>query len=162
MFKKNQKFSTGEKALFSFLPPFIAGGLGTLSMGNSLSSWYTHLNKPFFSPPNWIFGPVWTLLYFLMGWATFIVYGQKASATRRQALFYFYVQLILNALWSPLYFGLKLPTVALVDLLALLALVIYQTVYYYRVSKKTLWLLLPYILWLSFASVLNLSTVLLN
>jgi tryptophan-rich sensory protein len=129
----------------------------------AISSWYVDLNKPFFNPPNWLFGPVWTLLYTMMGvsaaaiWQTGI---QKPEV--KHALQFFGLQLFLNGLWSFLFFGLKNPTLAFIDILCLLILIIVTFNKFKTLKSWAGWILAPYILWVSFAAILNLSIVLLN
>jgi translocator protein len=134
-----------------------AGLIGSFTaMGQGFSSWYATIDKPSFTPPNWVFGPVWTILYLLMGVAAFLVW-QKGWQLRRVriALGWFLVQLILNALWTPVFFGLHQIGWALV-VIVLLWTVIGVTMYCFsRVSKTGVILLVPYLLWVSFATVLN-------
>lgn len=130
----------------------------------SITTWYPTLIKPSFNPPNWVFAPVWTTLYILMGVAAGIVWN-KIDADRinvRKGLQFFAVQLGLNFLWSYLFFGLHNPLIALVELL-LLWLMIYETyAVFKKVDKKAAYLLLPYLAWVSFAGVLNAAIFWLN
>ena len=127
---------------------------------SSISSWYAHLHKPSFNPPNWIFGPVWTLLYILMGVALYLVWNDTASVN--VAMTFFIIQLVLNFFWSYLFFSLKNPLIAFIEILFLLLMIIITTIEFYPISNAAAYLLIPYILWVSFASVLNLSILLLN
>lgn len=129
----------------------------------SIPTWYVYLHKPFFSPPNWVFGPVWTTLYFLMGIAAFLVWkkGLKNKKIKR-ALTYFSIQLICNFLWSVLFFGLHNPLLGLVDILLLLISIVLTMTTFFKISKAASYLLIPYFLWVSFAIILNFSIVLLN
>lgn len=146
----------------SLLLPFIAGGIGSLFTFSSIKDWYQLLNKPFFSPPNWVFSPVWTLLYVFMGFSLYLVWVSRKSTLREVGLRYFFFQLILNALWSILFFGLRNPLFALLEII-ILWFCIYMTIVYFRkVNKTAAYLLYPYIIWVSFASVLNGSIVILN
>jgi len=141
---------------------FLASALGGLFTANSVSTWYQELAKPFFNPPNWIFGPVWTLLYFLMGISLYLIWISKSNSNKKTALIFFAIQLFLNVLWSFLFFGLQNPFLAFVEII-LLWLAIFATIFYfYKINKMSAYLLVPYILWVSFASVLNLSIFLLN
>lgn len=142
---------------------FLAAGLGSAFTTGAIDSWYVTLNKPFFSPPNWVFGPVWTVLYLLMGIALYIVWISKTEKkTKRNGITFFFVQLALNSLWSILFFGLKSPVAALAGII-LLWLAIFLTIKsFQKISKSAGWLLVPYIVWVSFAAILNLSIVLLN
>lgn len=129
----------------------------------AIPTWYAHLHKPFFSPPNWVFGPVWTLLYFLMGVSAFLVWQKGLQKKKvKRALGYFLFQLTFNFLWSALFFGLHSPLLGLFDIAALLIFLILTIVSFYKLSRVAEYLLVPYLLWVSFATVLNLSIVLLN
>ncbi len=133
-----------------------AGILGSIFTISSIPTWYATLNKPFFSPPNWIFGPVWTILYILMGVSLYLVWiKNKVPAV-------FWIQLILNALWSILFFGLKNPSLALVDIAALWVAIFLTIKSFYKINKPAGNLLIPYLLWVTFASILNLAIVVLN
>jgi len=129
----------------------------------AIPTWYSTLNKPPFSPPNWIFGPVWTALYFLMGVAAFLIWkkGLKNKQVKK-ALTYFVAQLAFNFLWSFLFFGLHSPILGLLDILILWVLILITMIKFYKLSKPAVYLLIPYILWVSFATILNLSIVILN
>ncbi len=142
---------------------FSAAFLGSLFTRNAISDWYAPLNKPFFTPPDWLFGPVWTVLYLLMALSAFLVWqkGLDNSAVKI-ALALYLVQLILNALWTPLFFGLKMPLVAFIEILILWVAIVLTIIASARVSMPAGLLLLPYIVWTSFAAVLNCSLWLLN
>lgn len=130
----------------------------------SITTWYPTLIKPSFNPPNWVFAPVWTTLYILMGVAAGMVWNKMDSdrINVRKGLQFFAVQLVLNFLWSYLFFGLHNTLLAFVELL-LLWLMIYETyAVFKRVSKTASFLLLPYLAWVSFAGILNLSIFWLN
>lgn len=130
----------------------------------AITTWYPTLVKPSFNPPNWVFAPVWTLLYAMMGVAAGIIWNQmKTDRTIvKKALQFFAIQLALNAVWSYLFFGLKNPMLALLEI-ALLWLMIYETyLKFVKINKIAGYLLLPYLAWVSFASVLNASIFWLN
>ncbi len=140
-----------------------AGIVGSVFTMSSIPGWYTTLARPEFAPPNWLFGPVWTILFLLMGIAAFLVWrkglGRKEAKT---ALRIFVVQLVLNVLWSVIFFGLHNPGGAFVEII-LLWLAIVATIYTFaRVSRPAAWLLAPYILWVSFAAYLNYAIWTLN
>ncbi|MEQ8525824.1 TspO/MBR family protein [Gracilimonas sp.] len=129
----------------------------------AISSWYTDLNKPFFNPPNWLFGPVWTVLYILMGIAMAGIWQVGFSNPKiKPALTFFGLQLFLNGLWSFLFFGLKSPLIAFIEINLLLVLIIVTFKKFREIKTWTGWLLAPYILWVSFAAILNLAIVALN
>ncbi|WP_159800699.1 TspO/MBR family protein [Flavobacterium sp. MK4S-17] len=130
----------------------------------SVTTWYTTIQKPSFNPPNWLFAPVWTTLYILMGIAAGLVWAKidDDKATVKKALLFFGIQLALNALWSILFFGLQNPLLALIEIV-LLWLMIYETfIQFNKVHKTAAWLIIPYLLWVSFAMVLNASIWWLN
>lgn len=133
-----------------------AGGIGAIFTSSAIPTWYVTLNKPFFSPPNWVFGPIWTILYILMGISLYLVWRKKKVPT------VFWVQLILNAVWSIIFFGIKNPTLALADIIALWVTIIFTIKAFSKINKLAGRLLFPYLLWVTFASILNLSIVLLN
>ena len=139
--------------------PFLASAIGGLFTASSVSTWYVELNKPVFNPPSWIFGPVWTLLYLLIGISLYLVWIKKDDV---RAFFVFGIQLFLNALWSILFFGLKLPLYAFIEIILLWIAILMTIIYFYRINKTSAYLLVPYILWVSFAAVLNFSIFILN
>ena len=150
------------KLVLSIVLCELAGFLGSLFTAPAISTWYRTLNKPCFTPPNWIFGPVWISLFILMGISLFLVWRRQGHPKSRIALILFFVQLILNILWSASFFGLRSPLLGLVDI-ALLWIAILLTIQnVFRVSRIAGLLLLPYILWVSFAAVLNFSLWTLN
>jgi benzodiazapine receptor len=141
----------------------MAGLIGSLFTFPAIPTWYAHLNKPFFSPPNWVFGPVWTILYILMGISFFIIWSSKAKkSVKKYAVILFLIQLGLNSLWSLIFFGLKNPFLALIEI-GVLWLMIYETIIKFaKINQAASRLLCPYLAWVSFASLLNLSVWLLN
>jgi tryptophan-rich sensory protein len=141
-----------------------AGLVGSLVMiGGGSRSWYAALAKPSFTPPNWAFGPVWTVLYLLMGIAAFLVWRKGlASAGVKTALAWFLVQLGLNAVWTPVFFGLHRIGLALVVIVLLWAAIVATTHRFFRILRPAGLLLVPYLLWVSFATVLNASLWRLN
>lgn len=142
---------------------FLAAGIGSVFTTSAIDTWYTTLNKPFFNPPNWVFGPAWTLLYLLMGISLYLVWIAKTGKERkRQAITFFIIQLSLNALWSILFFGLKSPSAAFIGIVLLWITIFLTIKNFLLISKVAGWLLIPYITWVSFASVLNLSIIILN
>ncbi|MBP9718915.1 MAG: tryptophan-rich sensory protein [Candidatus Levybacteria bacterium] len=152
-----------SKFLISIIGCELVGILSTPFTISAISTWYIFLNKPPFSPPNWVFGPVWTILYFLMGISAFLVWRKGLKNKKvKKALFYFLLQLFFNFLWSLLFFGLHSPLLGLLDIIVLLVSIVITLVAFYRVSKIAAYLLIPYLLWVSFATILNLSIVLLN
>ncbi len=142
---------------------FSAAFVGSLFTREAVPDWYANLNKPFFTPPDWLFGPVWTALYLLMAISAFIVWQKGlADPAVRIALTIYLLQLILNALWSVFFFGLKMPMPAFIEIILLWTAIGLTIFAFARVSIFAAVLLVPYILWVSFAAVLNFSIWLLN
>jgi len=136
-----------------------AGVAGSLAVGGQgFTSWYATIQKPGFTPPGWVFGPVWTVLYLLMGVAAFLVW-QRGLGSRivRIALVWFLVQLALNAAWSPVFFGLHRIEPALVVIVLLWVAIVITMYHFFRLSRPAGMLLVPYLVWVSFATVLNAS-----
>ncbi|MBW2980789.1 tryptophan-rich sensory protein [Candidatus Woesearchaeota archaeon] len=147
------------KLIISILIPFLASAIGGFFTANSVSTWYVSLNKPSFNPPNWVFGPVWTILYLMMGISLYLVWIKKAD---KKAFIAFGVQMFLNALWSVLFFGMQMPFYALIEIVFLWVAILTTIFYFYRINKTSAYLLIPYILWVSFAAVLNFFLHVLN
>jgi len=143
--------------------PLLIGFLGSFITADSLTNWYAGLKKPPFNPPDWIFGPVWTILYIMMGIAAFLIWRKGLhDKIVRIALGCFLVQLFLNAIWTPLFFGLQSPLLGLIDIILLLNAIIVTIYVLSKISRPAALLLVPYLLWVSFAAVLNASIYLLN
>lgn len=140
-----------------------AGLLGSLFTFSAIPTWYATLEKPFFSPPNYLFGPVWTTLYTLMGISAYLVY-RRYQFGKKAKLFWqvYWTQLILNTLWSILFFGFKEPGLAFVEIGALWYFIVRTIQEAKRLNKTAMYLLYPYLAWVSFASLLNLAIYLLN
>lgn len=147
--------------IFAILIPLAAGAVGSAFTTSEINTWYQILNKPVFNPPNWIFAPVWTTLYILMGISFYLILVSKAN-NKTLAIKVFLAQLLLNLLWSILFFGLHNPLLAFVEILILWGAILYTIITFYKISKPATYLLIPYILWVSFAAVLNLFVVFLN
>lgn len=151
------------KLLVTIIVCELAGIIGTLFTSSEIPTWYAGLVKPALNPPSWIFGPVWTILYILMGIAVFLVWKKGLSRPDvKKAVKVFALQLILNATWSIVFFGLHSPLWAFVIIVAMWLAIIWTMVVFYKISKPAMWLLVPYILWVTFASYLNYSIVVLN
>lgn len=143
----------------SLTSPFLAGFIGQFFTMSSIPTWYVTLNKPIFSPPNWVFGPVWTILYLLMGIALYRVWVKPKS---KYAVKVFFFHLVLNALWSIIFFGARRIGLALVVILAIWVLVYYLVKLFSKIDKPASKLLYPYLFWISFALILNFSIWLVN
>jgi tryptophan-rich sensory protein len=174
------------KLLASIVICESAGVVGSAFTIRAVNGWYKNINKPIFNPPNWIFGPVWTTLFVLMGISLYLVWAkkfvvknelkiqrkkswnfvsQKFFAGKWQKInivLIFATQLILNTAWSVIFFGMHNPVAAFFELLMLWFAILFTIVNFYRVSKIAAYLLIPYILWVSFAGILNLSIFILN
>jgi tryptophan-rich sensory protein len=140
----------------------LVGALGGLVTSSSLGSWYAQLRKPSFNPPNGVFGPVWTTLYILMAIAAWRIYLGPESRSRRAALALYGVQLALNLGWSLIFFGLRSPFPALLELALLLMAIVGTAVWFWRLDRPAGLLLVPYALWSAFAFALNLEIWRLN
>ena len=142
---------------------FVAAALGSVATNPAIATWYASLKKPSFQPPNWLFGPVWTILYIAMGIALFLVWRQGWSSPRvRTGVILFGVQLVLNSFWSILFFGLHQPLAGLIEIVLLWVVVLLTTLVFFGVSVTAGALLVPYIIWISFATILNAAIVHLN
>ena len=130
----------------------LVGISGSVFTVRAIPTWYAGLKKPSFNPPNWIFGPVWTMLYALQGIAAYLIFQASGSGI---AFDVFIVQLLLNALWTPLFFGAKRIGAALVELIILLIFIIATIVLFFGISAPAAWLMVPYALWSAFATALN-------
>ena len=151
------------KVVFSILICQAAGFLGSLATTPSIATWYKTVAKPSFNPPNAIFGPVWLSLYLMMSISLFLVWRQWGAAKGvRPALIIFFVQLALNTLWSVLFFGLHQPGWAFLEIVVLWLFILLTLIVFWRLSRAAGLLLLPYLLWVSFASALNFAIWRLN
>jgi tryptophan-rich sensory protein len=158
-----KQVTNAGKLIFSILLCELVGVIGSLLTFKAIPTWYAGLVKPALNPPSWLFGPVWTVLYALMGIAAFLVWKQGWPRKEvKIALGIFGVQLVVNGIWSILFFGLHSPLLALVDILLLLVLILVTLVLFYRVSKPSAYLLVPYLCWVSFATYLNYMIYVLN
>jgi len=151
------------KFILSMLIPFIAASIGSFFTASNVSTWYTTLQRPSFSPPNWIFTPVWILLYLMMGFALYLVWKQGWKSKQvKTGMILFFIQLALNALWSVLFFGMQSPLYGLICIIFLWAGILATIITFYRVNKNAAYLLIPYFLWVSFAAILNYYIYILN
>jgi benzodiazapine receptor len=151
------------KLAISIIICLAAGFIGSIFTNRSIPIWYESLKKPSFNPPGWLFGPVWTALFILMGISLFLIWQKGLNYNGvKIALIVFGIQLILNILWSILFFGLRAPLAAFIEIIILWILILMTILIFYPISKTAALLLLPYILWVSFASILNFSLWRLN
>ncbi len=136
---------------------------GTFLTFPSLDFWYEGLVKPSWNPPNWVFGPVWTVLYMLMSISIWLIYlTTKKSKQKRNCYLLFGAQLIANGLWTFLFFYKMNPTLALIDIVTLLTLIAVMVWYFSKVNRSAAYLLLPYFFWVAYATSLNIGIVVLN
>jgi benzodiazapine receptor len=151
------------KLIASVVVCLIAGGIGAIFTTPSIRNWYAELSKPPFTPPNWLFGPAWTTLYILMGIAAFFVFREGLAASGvKIALIIFLVQLILNILWSVVFFGLHSPAGAIVVIAGLWITILITLLRFWGISTIAGVLLIPYLAWVTFASALNAGILVLN
>jgi tryptophan-rich sensory protein len=141
---------------------FLAAVAGMVFTSQSVPTWYQSLHRPDWTPPDWIFGPVWTFLYVMMAVAAWLAWRKAGWAGGRQALVFYGVQLVLNAAWSPLFFGLHLPAAALVDLVALWLAILAAAIAFSAHSRVAAWLMALYLAWVTFAGLLNLALCRMN
>lgn len=157
------KLSNPLKVAICIIGCEAAGMIGTFFTISAISTWYSTLIKPALNPPNWIFGPVWIILYALMGISAFLVWKKGFEKKEvKSALATFGIQLALNAIWTPIFFGLQKPGIAYFVILALWCSIIWTMIKFYKINRTATYLLIPYILWVSFASYLNFSIWMLN
>lgn len=151
------------KLICSMAVCILIGFLGSFATRGSVTTWYADLSRPSFTPPDWTFGVVWPILYVMMGISAFLIWNMGFDKTEvKVALGIFGLQLILNGLWTPIFFGLHLIGLALVEIIMMWAAILLTIISFWKVSKPAAFLLLPYILWVSFAIVLNASLYILN
>jgi len=140
-----------------------AGLIGSIFTSQSVSTWYLTLQKPSFNPPGWVFGPVWTLLFLLMGIALYLVWNAKTTGkTKNMAYLFFGIQYVLNIAWSYFFFYLQNPLAGFIEILILWLFILLTIIYFYKISKPAAYLLIPYLLWVSFAAFLNYNLMILN
>lgn len=149
------------KLFISLLLPQIAGGLGAFFTLSSVQSWYLTLNKPSWNPPSWLFGPVWTTLYVLMGIACYLIWKSE-HPRKKQVLTLYFLQLFLNFLWSPAFFGVQNPMLGMLVIVPLWAAILACILMFRKINTWAALLMIPYLLWVSFATVLNATIWYLN
>lgn len=141
-----------KRLIISLVLPQLAGLIGSFFTVSSISSWYSFLSKPSFNPPSWVFGPAWLILYFLMGISIYLVW-QKASNSK--VVWLFWVHLVFNGLWSIVFFGMKNPGLAFINILIIWILIVVLIEEFRKFSRVATYLLIPYLGWVSFAAILN-------
>lgn len=147
------------KLIISLMTTFSIGFISSIFTKNSVGSWYKTIEKSILNPPDWIFAPVWTILYFLIAVAFFLVWKKNIN---KKIVVIYSIQLFFNFTWSILFFYLQNPLLALINILILICFIILNIKVFYPVSRFAAYLLIPYLLWVSFATFLNFSIVILN
>ena len=152
------------RLVFAIIICELAGVIGAIFTTPSIGTWYTTLIKPSISPPNWIFAPVWTILFALMGISLYLIWKNRSVSPNQKkiAIQVFIAQLFLNILWTIIFFGLHSPAGAMVEILSLLTMIIATLFVFDKISKAAAYLLIPYLAWVSFASILNFTIWFLN
>jgi tryptophan-rich sensory protein len=150
------------KLFVSVALTLVVGAIAGLFTAKAIPGWYASLNQPSFNPPNWIFGPVWTMLYILMGISFFLIWKQEASKQRSRAIFVFFVQLILNFVWSFLFFNFNRIGLALVEIILLWFSIVFMLFLFYKVKPVAAYINILYLMWVTFAGILNAAYFLLN
>lgn len=151
------------KLIFSILVPLVVGGVSSAFTIPGVRGWYTTLKTPAFNPPNWLFAPVWTVLYIMMGIAFYMVWKSRAAnLLKKRAMTLFAVQLSLNFLWSFIFFTLHFKAAALIEITILWISILLTILSFSKISQPAAWLLVPYICWVSFAGILTYSIWYLN
>jgi len=144
------------KLILSVVICQIVGGVGAIFTSSSISTWYPNLIKPAFTPPNWMFAPVWTILYLLMGVSLFLILVKREEkGTLTPALTIFAVQLTLNGLWSYLFFGLRNPLYGFIGIILLWVMILLTMLEFSKISRLASMLLIPYLAWVTIAATLN-------
>lgn len=133
----------------------LIGTISGLANAGSINGWFSTLNKPSFNPPNYLFGPVWTTLYILMGISLYLILQSPRTDSRNTALIIFAFQMVLNFSWSFLFFYFKWPGIAFIEIIVMWIAIIMMILTFYRISNTAAYLQIPYLMWVSFASILN-------
>ncbi|MFC2143906.1 TspO/MBR family protein [Candidatus Aenigmatarchaeota archaeon] len=151
------------KLIVSIIICQVIGGIGSIFTAPSISTWYTTLAKPWFTPPNWVFAPVWITLFLLMGISLYLIWEKGLKEKRiKTAISIFGIQLALNAIWSIIFFGLQSPFYAFIEIIILWIAILATIISFYKISKPAGLILLPYIIWVTIASSLNYYVWILN
>lgn len=150
------------KLFLCILVPLVIGGISGSATANSINTWYITLNKPFFNPPNYLFGPVWTLLYALMGISLFLILQTPKSDLRKKSVLIFCIQIFLNFWWSIIFFKYQLLGLALIEIVMIWMSILLMILTFRKLNKTAAYLQIPYLLWVSFATLLTASIWYLN
>jgi translocator protein len=152
----------GVKLVVSLALPLGAGTIAGIFTAKAVPEWYASLNRPSFSPPNWVFGPIWTVLYILLGISLFLIWKLDPGKERNRAIFIFLLQMLLNFGWSFLFFHFKMVGVALVEIMVLWMSILLMLFHFYKIDRMAAYINIPYLLWVTFATILNLGYYWLN
>lgn len=152
-----------EKLIVSVVVCQIAGLIPAVFVYRPFPSWYNNLAKPSFTPPGWVFAVVWPALFLLMGLAAYLVWSTAMNSDGKNiAMLFFWLQLFINMLWSFIFFLMHSPLLAFLELMVLWVAIVLTIGKFYRVSKAAAWLMVPYLLWVTFAGVMNFAVVIMN
>ena len=162
IFLENMKTGTVVKFILSLAIPLITGGIAGIFTAKAIPVWYASLNKPSFNPPDSVFGPVWTILYVIMGISVFLVWMTPRGKERNLALLVYFVQLALNFAWSFLFFYFRSIGWALLDIVILWIVIQVMLILFFKVRPAAAFLNIPYLLWVTFATILNTASYILN
>ena len=150
------------KLIVSLLLPLGLGAIAGMFTAEAIPGWYASLNRPSFNPPDWVFGPVWTALYLLMGISLFLIWKQKTTKVRNLSIFVFFIQQILNVGWSFIFFYFNRIDLALFEIILLWISIVIMMVSFYKIKPLAAYLNIPYLLWVTFAAILNAAYFFLN
>lgn len=150
------------KLIISLLIPQLAGGVGSIFTASSVGGWYQTITKSPLNPPGWIFAPVWTALFLLMGYSLYMIWTSENAMDKKKAYWIFGAQLALNTLWSVFFFGLQNPGLAFFEIIILWLAILANIIVFYQINRWAGYLLVPYLAWVSFAAYLNYSIWKLN
>lgn len=162
MTMKKIKASDIIALIICILIPLVVGSLSGIATSDNISTWYAYINKPVFNPPDYLFGPVWTVLYVLMGVSLFLVWKSPAGKIRKTALMIFLLQLGFNFAWTFIFFHFKMISLAFIEIIMLWAFIVLMIISFLRVDKTAAFLQIPYLLWVTFAAILNGAIFFLN
>lgn len=150
------------KLIVSLIIPLSVGAVAGMFTSQAVPNWYASLNRPSFSPPNWVFGPVWTTLYILLGFSFFLVWKQSPSKNKNRAIIVFAFQMFLNFAWSFIFFYFNMIGIALIEIILLWINIAVMIFLFYKIKPLAAYLNIPYLLWVSFATILNAGYYFLN
>jgi len=150
------------KLIISILLPLLIGAIAGMYTAQAVPEWYNELKQPSFNPPGWIFGPVWTTLYIVMGFSFFLIWKLEPGKKRNQAILIYFVQLLLNFGWSFFFFYFKMIGIALIEIIVLWSAIVFMLNRFYKLKPLAAYLNIPYLLWVTFAAVLNAAYFFLN